>query len=30
MNDPKRVDIVTNALNELKDLIQKLSMAWKV
>jgi len=29
MNDPKRVDIVTNALTELKDLIQKLSMAWK-
>jgi len=30
MNDFKRVDVVTNALNEVKDLVQKLSMAWKV
>jgi len=30
MNDFKRVEVVTNALNEVKDHLQKLSMAWKV
>jgi hypothetical protein len=29
MNDFKRVEVVTNALNEVKDHLQKLSMAWK-